>query len=88
MRNSSYSLMQNVLKLYRCFGHSLNMCMCLDIILRLFLLPFLQVELHFSCVITLKDKLQMAGDINSLNLSFVLFFLRFIMLQFLSVTLV
>ena len=42
VRNSSYSFIPIILKLYRCLHHTLKMCMCvLDIILRLIFDTFL-----------------------------------------------
>ena len=79
MRNSSYILLRNVLKFYRFFGHSLKLCMWFRYNTQIIFVAFLQVELHFSGVITFKDKLQMTGDKNSLNLFlFVFFFILFL----------
>ena len=55
MHISTYSFMVIPLKLYRCLGLDLKVCIYLDIILRLTMSFFLQVELsHFSGVIAFK----------------------------------
>ena len=43
-RDSGYSFIQFVLKLYICYVHGLKMCICLNIVLRLFLLLLSQDE--------------------------------------------
>ena len=44
MGNSSYSFMPIVLKLYRYFGHGLEMCVCLGYNPQIFCYSFSQIE--------------------------------------------
>ena len=63
MRNSSYSFMPILLKLYRCFCHDLKICMWFGYYPEI-------IFCHFFCNLNLvifKCTI-MAGDINSLNL--------------------
>ena len=81
MRNSSYSFIPILLKLYRYLDHPLKICMWFDVIVSLILITFSQLELsRVSGVYTekinavwiyviLSKYICVAGDINSLYFS-------------------
>ena len=48
MRSSSYSFMQISLKLYRCFGHGLKMCICFGYNYQIILLLHFFSQIDFS----------------------------------------
>ena len=55
--HNSYSCVQIILKLYRCFGHGLKMCMWFGyIVLRLFILLLHKLDFVISQVLFLSKK--------------------------------